>query len=131
MDMKFTLIDPPREFEVGKAEIVTLRDCAHIQLEPDELVTFKTESGAEYDVARKSWGFYATPSLNGRLTQFGWRALLVKSPGGRFYVFMVESGKEAELERYMKLEEHTVVCWLDSDQALETIERKLRVSDEA
>jgi hypothetical protein len=121
-------MDPPREFEVGKAERIKLKDCAHIHLEADELVTFVTESGAEYDVARKSWGFYATPSLNGRLTQFGWRALLVKNPQGRFYIFLVESGKEADCERYLKVEEHTVVCWLDSDQALETLEGKLRVS---
>jgi hypothetical protein len=128
MDMKLTVLDPPREFEVGKAEIVKLRDCAHIQLEADELVTFVTQSGAEYDVTRKSWGFYATPSLNGRLTQFGWRALLAKSPGGRFYIFLVEAGKEAECERYLKIEEHAIVCWLDSDQELETLERKLKAS---
>lgn len=126
--MKLTLIEPPREFEVGQAQRIKLKDCAHIQLEPDELVTFVTEAGAEYDVARKSWGFYATPSLNGRLPQFGWRALLVKSPGGRFYIFLVERGKEAECQSYMDLENHSIVCWLDNDQELETLERKLKAS---
>jgi hypothetical protein len=126
--VKLTLMDPPREFEVGKAERIKLKDCAHIQLEPDELVTFITESGAEYDIARKSWGFYATPSLNGRLPQFGWRALLVKGPDGKFYIFLVERGQETECQRYMTLEDHRVVCWLDNDQELETLERKLGVS---
>src|SRR5688572_21632643 len=104
MDVKFTLIEPPREFEVGKTEIVKLKDCARIRLEPDEQVTFVTESGAEYDVARKSWGFYATPSLNARLQQFGLRALLVKSLAGKFYIFLVESGKEADCQRYLDIE---------------------------
>lgn len=126
--MKFKLIDPPRVFEAGRAEIIQLKDCAHIELEPDEQVTFETESGAEYDVARKSWGFYATPSLNGRLQKFGLRAALVKSPAAKFYVFLIESGKEADCQRYLDVEGHSVVCWLDNDGELETLERKLNAT---
>src|SRR5204863_5563233 len=79
VEMKLALTDPPREFGVGTGGAVRLKDCAHIALEPDEQVTFQTESGGEYDVVRKSWGFYATPSLNGRLERFNLRAVLVKS----------------------------------------------------
>lgn len=123
--MRFEVIDPPRVFEVGRSEILQLKDCAHIELEADEQVTFVTESGAEYDVARKSWGFYATPSLNGRLKNFGLRAVLVKSAGVRFYVFLVERDKEADFWRYLDVEGHTIVCWLDSDAELEALEQKL------
>ena len=77
--MKITEQQPPRVFRTGRAQPIDLHDCARIQLDPDEQVTFITESGAEYDVARKAWGFYATPSLNGRLRQFGLRAALVKN----------------------------------------------------
>jgi len=124
--MKVTPTDPPRVFEVGGGERIRLKDCARIHLEPDEQVTFVTESGAEYDVARKSWGFYATPSLNGRLPQFGLRGALVKSPAGRFYVFLVERGREAEFQGYLDVEQHAVICWLDSDRDLERLERALR-----
>lgn len=126
--MKFKPIEPPRIFEAGRAEIVKLKDCARIELEADEQVTFVTESGAEYDVVRKSWGFYATPSLNGRLQQFGLRAVLVKSPGSKFYIFLVENGKEADCQNYLEKEGHKIVCWLDRDSELEAIERKLKAA---
>ena len=58
-------------------------DCGRIALAPDEQVTFTTEAGGEYDVTRKSWGFYATPSINGRLKTFGLRAALVRNVAGR------------------------------------------------
>jgi hypothetical protein len=126
--MKFKPIEPPRIFEVGRADIVKLKDCARIELEPDEQVTFLTESGAEYDVVRKSWGFYATPSLNGRLRKFGLRAVLVKSPGAMFYIFLVENGKEAYCQHYLEKEGHQIICWLDRDRELEALERKLKAA---
>ena len=89
----------------------------------DEQVTFVTESGAEYDVVRKAWGFYATPSLNKRLVQFGLRAALVKSPDGRFYVMLVERGKEPLFAQQLASEEQRVMCWMDSPEALETLAR--------
>ena len=124
--MKLTPTDPPRRFRVGRLAPVELSDCGRIELAPDEQVTFTTEAGGEYDVARKSWGFYATPSLNGRLRSFGWRAALVKSQNARFYVLLVEAGKDAEFQRYLDLEGHVVVCWLDRDEDLEVIQRKVR-----
>ena len=124
--MKFTPTEPPREFEVGRGATITIKDCARIELEPDEQVTFVAQSGAEYDVARKSWGFYATPSINGRLREFGWRTALVKSRDARFYVFLVERDQERELRRYLETENHSVVCWLDEDDVRETLERKVR-----
>lgn len=124
--MKFMPIDPPRVFEVGRGKSITIKDCAHIKLAPDEQVTFLTDSGAEYDLARKEWGFYATPSLNGRLRQFGFRAALVKSPLNKFYIFLLEQGKEGAFQAYLNAEKHEVIGWLDSDQALEKLEQKMR-----
>ena len=123
--MKFTPVNPPRSFQVGLREDVEINDCAHIELAPNEQVTFITEPGAEYDVVRKSWGFYATPSLNGRLQRFGFRAVLVKNPDSKFYILLVERGKEPELHRYLDGEGLTVVCWLDSDAKLKSIEQKV------
>jgi hypothetical protein len=97
-----------------------------MRLEPDEQITFVTPAGAEYDVARKDWGFYATPSLNGRLTQFGLRAVLVKNRATRrFFVLLVESGAETRFERYCAAENLAALVWLDSSAALEDLERRL------
>ena len=123
--MKFHAVEPPRVFETGRGESVRMKDCARITLDPDEQVTFLTESGREYDVARKSWGFYATPSLNGRLAGFGLRAALVKSPGAKFYIMLVEQGKEDEFARYLAVEGHRVVSWLDGDVPLGELEARL------
>lgn len=123
--MEFTPIEPPREFIVGLHTVIMLKDCARVRLEPDELVTFMTESGGEYDVIRKSWGFYATPSINQRLPKFGLRAVLGKSIDGKFYVFLVERGKDKEFEEYANAERVKVVSWLYDDIKLQKLERLL------
>jgi len=120
--VKFTPIDPPRIFSVGPKGEIQLKDCARIELAPDEQVTFGVDSGAEYDVVKKSWGFYATPSLNRRLVRYGLSAALIRSPDGRFYVFLIEQGKFADFQRYCDQEDLVVVRWLDSDQGLRELE---------
>ena len=131
LDMKFTPVDPPRVFEVGHGEKKTrLKDCGRVDLDPDEQVTFTTAAGAEYDVARKVWGFYATPSLNGRLKQFGLRGVLVKNRIQQYFVLLVERGQEAAFERYVADERLTVVSWLDESGVLESLETKVRLSGE-
>src|SRR3982751_5524456 len=119
--MKITEQNPPRVFRTGRAQPIDLHDCARIHLSPDEQVTFVTESGAEYDVARKAWGFYATPSLNGRLRQFGLHAALVKNFIGKLYVFLVEAGQEDASRAYLASEDNTLVRWLDNDDSLNGI----------
>jgi hypothetical protein len=123
MDMKITPIDPPRKFTVGTSEVkFDMKDCGRIELDRDEQVTFLTESGAEYDVARKDWGFYATPSLNGRLQGFGLRGVLIcNTITGRYFVLLVESGHEASFQRYMEQESLEIVAWLDETAALDRL----------
>lgn len=126
--MKLAITDPPRVFGVGAEEAIRLKDCAHIALEPDEQVTFVTDSGAEYDVVRKSWGFYATPSLNGRLERFNLRAVLVRSCRKQYFIMLVERGKEPLFQRYLDLSQQTVVCWMDSGQALGSLDQAVRAN---
>lgn len=117
--MNFTLINPPRRFEVAGAGLkLMLADCARIALAPDEQVTFTTEAGAEYDVARKDWGFYATPSMNGRLQNFGLRAALVLSAFDRLFLVLVEKGKEDAFMAYVTADKQRVLCWLDDDASV-------------
>jgi hypothetical protein len=124
--MKIKLNDPPRVFRVGFGEPIELKDCAHVHLAPDEQITFITQGGSEYDVVRKSWGYYATPSLNGRLKQFGLRAVLVKSDHtGKYNIFLLEKGKDPEFYRYLELQGHRVIAWMDDTEALKTLEDKV------
>ena len=124
--MKFEEKSPPRRFTVGNAAKFEMRDCGTLELAPDEQVTLVTESGAEYDVARKDWGFYATPSLNGRLESFGLRSVLIRNTlTGRYFVLLVERGREDAFAAYMVQESLEVVAWLDSTDALDALHARL------
>lgn len=124
--MKFDPKVPPREFEVGFDKKGVIRDCGAMHLEPDEQITLVTGDGKEYDVTRKSWGFYATPSMNGRLSGFDLRAVLVKNRVDRFFVMLVQRGHEADFQAYADGEPLTIVSWLDTSEALLALEGKLR-----
>jgi hypothetical protein len=105
---------PPREFQVGS---ITLRHCADVELEPDEQITLVSGSGTEYDIVRKPWGYYATPSTNRRLAEHGLRAALAANLDGRVALLLVERGHENEFEAYLSAERMRVVAWLDDDEA--------------
>jgi hypothetical protein len=118
--------EPPRTFRVGRDGQIEIRHSANVELDSDEQVTFVTPSGTEFDVVRKDWGYYATPSLNGRLSEHGLRAVLVRNPDtGRLYVLLVERGHEASFQAYVDDDGLTVICWLDDDEAVERAVRRL------
>jgi hypothetical protein len=123
--MEFIPKDPPRVFEVGYDVKGYISDCGSVKLNPDEQVTFVTEQGAEYDVTRKSWGFYATPSLNYRLAGFNLRGVLVKNRFNRYFVMLVERGKEDLFFQYIAQEPLQLVTWLDSEAALAALESRV------
>ena len=124
--MKFAPKVPPRRFPVGNAVKFDMKDCGELMLGADEQVTFKTERGGEYDIARKDWGFYATPSLNGRLEQFGLRAVLIRNRAtGRYFILLVERGEEARFDAYMAREGLDLITWMDSTAALDALARQV------
>lgn len=124
--VKIDIKDPPRRFRVGNSVKFDMQDCARIELQADEQVTFVTERGAEFDVARKDWGFYATPSLNGRLVDFGLRAVLIRNTlTERYFVLLVERSMEAAFEAYLIQESCEIVAWLDSGKSLDNIRARL------
>jgi hypothetical protein len=116
VDVRFERLDPPREFVVAGG--IVLRDTGRVRLEPGEQVTFLTEAGGEYDVARTPWGFYATPSVDHRLPRFGLRAGLVRNALGRHFVVLVERGREQEFASYLAAQDSVVAAWLDDPTAL-------------
>jgi SAM-dependent methyltransferase len=120
--VKLRVNDPPRTFNIGRGEPIVISDVAHIELEPNEQVTFEAAGGIEYDVARKAWGFYATPSLNGRLLDHKLRAVLARSPANKYFVFLVERGREDEFQRYLDSEGNVLVRWLDNEADLRACE---------
>ena len=125
--MKITRLNPPRQFAVGASPQITLSDCGSIEMEPDEQVTFLTDKKDEYDIVKKEWGFYATPSLNGRLPSFSIKPLLVKNlDSGRFFILLLEKGKDSIFEEYCRKENIAVLAELDDQNDLSKIEEAVK-----
>ena len=119
--MKFVPTIPPRVYSAGIDQKVMIKDTGWLWLLPDEQVTVKTEAGAELDITRKSFGFYATPSLNGRLPEFGLRAVLVRNKQGRYFLLLIEDGKHEEFQRYIEEQQLDQILWLDDGDALDAL----------
>lgn len=114
--MKSRPVTPPRAFKVGHpGRELTLRHVLDVELDPDEQVTLHDGQGRELDVVAKDWGYYATPSLNGRLVSFGYRSALCRS-GDRRYVMVVQKEKLAAFESYLAAQGMSVIAWLDGDE---------------
>lgn len=125
--MKIIKKNKPRKFIVGNKKKIIIKDCAKIFLNKNEQITFIGKNKLEYDVARKDWGFYATPSLNGRLKKFGLKSALVRSKiSNMFYILLVEKNKKKEFNKYIKDENCEIITWLDSDKMLSKIKKNAR-----
>lgn len=122
--MKIQIVRPPRKFRVGLKPGITLKDCASILLRPSEQITCRTSSGAAFDITRKSWGFYATGSLNQRLPAHRLRPALVSSKEGKYFLLLVEKGKEKCFKTYARKERLKLLLWLDSFKSQNTLQKR-------
>ena len=111
--MKIEQTTPPRKFRVGIENAIEISDCGRALLEPDEQLTFVTADGREHDFVAKNWGFYATPSVNGRLRNQGFKTALVRNQHGRLYVMTVAENRLEEFNAYLRAERQHVCEWLD------------------
>lgn len=111
--MEFIPKKPPRTFDIGRDNKITINDCGAVRLQPDELLSFLSETNREYDIVRKDWGYYATPSVNSRLKDQGFKVALVSNKKGQVYVMIVDAEKMDLFENYCQTEEQKVLEWLD------------------
>lgn len=109
--MKLEIKDTPRKFSVGDIEI---KDFGKINLNENEMLSFKTTSNKEYDFTAKEWGFYASPSLNSRLKKEGFKTALVVNETNQLYIMVVENDKIDIFKKYLKdNQDNRLICWLD------------------
>lgn len=110
--MKFDRHDPPRRFSPHPD--LTLSDMGDVYLAEDEQVTVCVAPDRGNDVLRKSWGFYLTNSLNGRLREQGLKTALARNPGsGRLYVLLVDERRLDEFNAYLRQYDMELLRWLD------------------
>ena len=110
--MKFEEKSPAREYTVGKNSNITIKDVGDAYLEADEQLTFVTDTESRYDFCRKSWGFYATPSINSRLEAENFVTALVMNSQNRLYVMVVDRSKMNDFRAYLSEENQKVAAWL-------------------
>jgi len=111
--MKINIKNPPRKYQGGFNTSVEISDCGEIHAEANEQLTFHTESAKEYDITAKNWGFYATPSINGRLIDQGFKTALVKNCCDKYYIMLVDTNKLNEFHHYLLEDKQTLIEWLD------------------
>ena len=111
--MKFKKNKTSRSFIVGIKKKLKIKDVGTVYLAPDEQLTFVTENKNRYDIARKNWGFYATPSINFRLKKEGFKTALVKNSLNRIFVMVVEKKKMPKFKKYCKDQDQKIIFWLD------------------
>ena len=111
--MKIKKKNPPRKFSVGLNYEITISDHGSILLKDNDQISFITEDDKEYDVVRKEWGFYATPSINGRLSNQGFKTALVKNKYSKYYIMVIDKKKMNNFKKYCKSEDQNIVEWLD------------------
>jgi len=102
-----------RRFKVGLKKDIEIKHIANIYLNSNEQVTFFSRKKREYDFVKKDWGYYATPSINGRLKKFNFLTCLIKNTlTKRFFILVVYKEKLNLFRKYLKKEKLKVVRWL-------------------
>ena len=101
----------PRIFNVGKKKEIKIKDMGSVSLRSNEQLTFMHNKN-EYDITKKNWGFYATPSVNDRLKKNNFHTALVKNIHNQYYVMIIDKEKIREFKKYLKSEKNKIVKWL-------------------
>ena len=85
-----------------------IKDCAKISLLKNEQVTFLS-FGSEYDFCKKSWGFYASPSINDRLNIQGFKCYLIENKSNKKYFVVVNNSKNKIFKKFLKNTNHKIL----------------------
>ena len=108
--MKITKIKRKFFFCIGK-NIIEINHSSNIKLKNNEQITFLFKN-SQYDFVRKNWGFYATPSINGRLKKENFLTALVKNQDKKIYLMVIHKSKIKEFRKYCKIHRQKIVKWL-------------------
>ena len=99
-----------RTFKVNNK--IKLTQVADILLNSDEMITMK-DRGKEFDITKKNWGYYATPSINKRLKSFGYATAIIKNKVTKnIFIVLVDKEKKKIFDRYIKSENLKILKWL-------------------
>ena len=105
-----------RQFDVGiNKKKIKINHRADIFLNENEMVTFIDINKMSYDLVKKNWGYYATPSINKRLKINNFKTALVYNSKKELFIMLVEKKRISKFKKYCKEEKQKVIIWLDDD----------------
>jgi hypothetical protein len=93
---------------------INIKKVANIKIKNDCMVTFINNDKKEYDFCKKKWGYYATPSINHRLTDNNFRTVIIKNILNKHFICVVEKDKIKEFSDYLKKDKQKVIMWLNN-----------------
>ena len=110
--MKIFKKKKPRLFLVSKKNNIYLKDIGKIYLNDNENLTITSSDKKNFEICRKDWGYYATPSINSRLKKNGFRTVLVRQKH-KYFILIVNKNKIRKFKSYCNLENYKIIEWLD------------------
>ena len=111
--MKIKSVLPVRQFVVGIKKNIKIKETTLLKLKNDEQIVFNCFHPKKYDFVKKNWGYYATPSINSRLKNQGFKTALIQNRKKRTYLVVIDKKKISEFKKYCKQENLQVYLWLD------------------
>ena len=91
-----------RSFLVGKKDKIKINHKANIFLNENELVTFKSKKGKEFDIVQKNWGYYL-PSISSRLLDHDYKVAYVTNIlDKKNFLLIVDQKKIKSFRSYIK-----------------------------
>jgi len=72
----------------------------------------KKKTHKEYDVVKKNWGYYVTPSINKRLKFYGYSVAIIKNLHGKYFICIVNVDKRRDFYQYLKKDKQKIILWL-------------------
>ena len=102
-----------RKFRPSKKSGVIITEKAKIYLKHNEQITLIDNNKNQYDIVKKSWGYYSTPSINKRLKNNNHIVCIVKNIENKtFFLFSVNIKKKIEFNKYLNKNKIKVIKWL-------------------
>ena len=68
-----------RKFKPSKETGIIITEKAQIHLKHNEQITLIDKNSNQYDIVKKSWGYYSTPSINKRFKRNNYEVCIVKN----------------------------------------------------
>lgn len=64
--------------------MINIKEVVFYTYKDNEQINLVNENKKKYDFVKKSWGYYATLSMNGRLKKEGFKTVLVKNKSNKY-----------------------------------------------